>query len=293
MSFMKDMWAIIVAAVMAWLSRIDNEVLNTVVQLLTITVILIGLTDWVIRKIRGRKAKNKTDGEDVLVKIESTQKPFKTVNMLDNPMGTSEAIGNFVDKISDNLKGGTKMKKFFKWIWYNKEQLSSIVYNVVVLALTNVLLFTSALDGFIAAYAGTTVAIAIKISAAVLGVLFTALTVRNVCVKYGLSSLTTIDSVLAERAATAAQKLPAEKKKELKTYIRTLQDAQAKAKAELADAEKALAEIVTMHNADASLVANFANRKSELDREIANGKAAIENFEKKIATYKAQLSGKN
>ena len=291
MSLIKDMWAIRAAAVMAWLSRIDNEVLNTIVNLLTITVILIGLTDWAIRTIRGRKAKKQNGRSDVLGKIESTQKPFKTVNMLDNPMGTSEAIGNFVDKISDNLKGGAKMKKFFKWVWYNKEQLFSILYSVALMALSQMAIWTGLVTAVLPQLPATAVLV-VKAVICGLSLVFTALTVRNVCVTYGLSSLDTIDKVLAERAKEAANKLTPEQKKVVKSYISTLTTAANQAKADLAAAEKALNEITTLFNADSSLVANYNQKKTDLSRQIENSKALIANVEKRIADYKAQLSGK-
>ena len=185
------------------------------------------------------------------------------------------------------------MKKFFKWVWYNKEQLLSIAFHAVMLAVTNVLMFTGCFDGLLAAYAGTPVATGIKIGAAVLGVLFTALTKRNVCVKYGLSSLETIDAVLAERAEAASHKLTSEQKKTVKSYIATLQTTLNQAKTELATAEKALAEITTLFNADSSLVPNYLNRKADLVKEIDRAKAVVANVEKKIEAYKAQLGGKS
>lgn len=291
MSLIRELWAVMVATATAWLSHIDNEVLNIVVNLLTIAVILIGLADWAVRKIRGRKAEKKERGRQVLELLESTQRPFKAVNMLDNPMGASENIGNFVDKIT-NKTGGKTMKNFFKWMWYNKEQLASIAFNVLVLALTNVLLFTNYFDGLFAVYAGTTTALVIKIVAAVLGVLFTALTVRNTCVKYGLSSLETIDAVLAERAEIASHKLTPEQKKTIKSYIATLQNTLEKAKEELATAETALAEITALFNADPSLVENYAIRRAGLVKQIEHCKTVVQNIENKIAEYKAQLDGK-
>ena len=291
MAFFRDLWAVILATATAWISHIDNEVLNIVVNLLTIAVILIGLADWAVRKIRGKKAEKKKHEREVLTWVESTQRPFRTVTMLDNPMGTSEMIIDFVDKMNKPT-GGKKMKKFFKWVWYNKEQLLSIAFNTVVLALTNVMIFTNSFDGFLAAYAGTPVATAIKIGAAVLGVLFTALTIRNVCVKYGLSSLATIDAVLAERAADAATKLTPEQKKQLKSYIATLETTRDQTAAALADAEKVLADMVILYNADPTLVPNYNTRKAEIDKQITHYKSTLENVDRKIGDYKAQLAGK-
>lgn len=300
MQYLKEMWAVIAAAVMAWLSHINNYTLDTIIKLLTILVFVIGLADWTVRRVTGKRKKKKTEGEEasggrqVLDMVESTQKPFKTVSMLENPMQSGESIGNFVDKISHQLlKGGTlKMKKFFKWLWYNKEQLFSIAYSVAIIAFTQFVIWTDLLSAIFPELAATP-ALVVKIIAGVFSVAFTVLTVRNVCVPYGLSSLDTIDKHLAKKAEEAASKLSPERKKELKSYISTLQATLSHAKTDLATAEKALAEITTLYNADSSLVMNFSARKKQLDDQIAQVNAVIANVETRIAEYKAELEDKN
>ena len=293
MQYVKEYWAVIAAAAGVWLSRVDNEVLAKIVNLLTILAILIGLIDWAVRRICGRRKKKQQqeNGLQVLEMIESTQKPFKTVQMLEDPMRTGESIGNFVDKISKEFKGEATMKKFFKWFWYNKEQLGSILYNVAILALSQVAIWTDLVAAFLPMLPPAAV-IAVKVTICVLSVAFTALTVRNVCVKYGLSSLDTIDKVLAERAESAMNKLTPEQKKTLKAYIATLQQTLAQTKAEREEAEKALAEITTLFNADNSLVTNYAQLSAELNAQIAQAQTVTANVEAKIADYKAQLAGK-
>lgn len=294
MKFFRETWAITATAVMAWLSRINNNALETIVNLLTILVIIIGLTDWAVRRICGKRKKKKaSDGRQVLEAIENTQKSFKTVSMLENPMQTGESIGNFVDKISNQFKGGThKMKKFFKWLWYNKEQLFSILYSVAIIAFSQLAIWTDLVFTIFPELTATP-ALIVKVTAGVLSVAFTALTVRNVCVPYGLSSLDTIDQHLAKKAEEAASKLSPERKKELKSFIATLQTQLGKARTDLAAAEKALAEITTLYNADSSLVRDYHMRKNDLDNQITRSNAVIANVEAKIADYKAQLEGKS
>ena len=184
------------------------------------------------------------------------------------------------------------MKKTFKWIWYNKEQLLSIVYNVILIVLANFLMWTDLLNGFFESFVGWQGALIIKIVALVLSLMFTALTVRNICVKYGLSSLSTIDAELEKRAKIEASKLTPEQKKTLKGYINSLQSALATAKKELSTAEAALAEITALFNADNSLVRDYASRKVDLEKKINYNKSVVENIESKIAEYKSQLDGK-
>ena len=297
MNFIKEHWALVAAAIGAWLSNLQNETLQKIVSLLTIAAITLGLLDWGARKIRGKVRKKNpentpenTPGGSILEQIEGSQKPFKTVNMLDNPIEPGEKIGNFVDKIS-TLQGGVKMKKFFKWVWYNKEQLSSILYQALLLALANFMLFTDTFDLVATVYLGAPMPLWIKITAIVVSLGMTALSVRNICVKYGLSSLDTIEQVLTEKAQAAENRLTSEQKKEIKAQLATLQQTLAKTKEALAAHEKELAEVNTLYNADNSLVTNYAARTAELKALIARCTKIVPNIEAKIAQYKAQLSG--
>jgi hypothetical protein len=212
--------------------------------------------------------------------------------MLDAPTAAGERIGEILEYVSHEIGGKDKMKKFFKWVWYNKEQLLSITFNVIALAIANILMFTNSLNGFIAAYAGTTTAVVLKVAVAVLAVLFTALTVRNVCVKYGLSSLDTIDKELEARAQRAANRLTPEQKKTLKAYISALETKLKDAQADLATAEANLVELNALYNVDHNLVVNYNNKKTELEKAIAQAKYVINNVTTKLAEYKAQLAGK-
>lgn len=288
MNFLVEMWAIIASGVISWFSSLDNNVLATISNLLTILVISIGLIDWLIRKKRSR-ANKQTDTLDV---IESTQRSFRAVNMLNNPMETSEKIGTIIEDTTKML-GGKNMKKVFKWIWYNKEQLLSIVYNVAIITFANFLMWTDMLNGLIEPVAGAGGALAIKIVAIVASVLFAALDVRNVCVKYGLSSLATIDEILATRATEVKHKLTPEQKATYKNSIATLRKALEKEMVELLTAEDELKKMTTLYEADASLVANYATQCAEFEKKIATIKPVIANIESKIAEFEAKLSGED
>lgn len=183
------------------------------------------------------------------------------------------------------------MKKFFKWLWYNKEQLGSILYNVVLLALSQFAIWTDTLTTIFPVMSPTA-ALVINIVACVASVAFTVLTVRNVCVKYGLSSLDTINEVLAERAAVQASKLSPEQKQVYRGYIATLNDALAKAKRDLQLVEAEFNKLNILYEADNSLVPDFTKKTLTYQQQIAAGKDAVANIEGKIAQFKALLSGK-
>lgn len=288
MSFLAEIWAVIVSTALAWFEHLDNASLSKIVNLLTILVISIGLIDWTLRKVRKRAEKKGKRQNNILSAIEGTQKSFKAVDMLENPMVTGEKIGSTLEKITERFKE-MKIKKFFKWLWYNKEQLSSIAYNVVAIALANFVMFTDALNGI---FGIAVIPLWAKISVAAVSAIFTALTVRNVVVKHGLSSLGTIDAHLAKKAEEKANKLTKEQKAQYKSYIGILNKELDSAKATLDALKTELAKLVERHNADSFLVPNFANLKAELEAKIRNAQTPIDNITAKISSYKAILSGK-
>ena len=183
------------------------------------------------------------------------------------------------------------MKKVFKWIWYNKEQLLSIAYQVVLLALANVILFTDAFSAITTLYFGVSMPLWVKIIVVVAALALTALSVRNVIVKYGLSSLETIEAVLQERAEAKANKLSPEQKQVYKGYITTLNDTLSKAKKELQTVEQEFTKLTLLHNADNSLVVDYTTKSLTYQKKIAADKETIANLETKLAHFKALLSG--
>ena len=282
------MWIIIVSSCLSWLSRIENNTLSKIANLLTILVISIGLIDWILRKMKC-KSQKEIRRQEILSALENSQKPFRVVNMLEEPMGTSEKIGTIIEKTLNFIGGKTKMKKFFKWVWYNKEQLLSILYNVVLVGLANFVLLTDALDGVIGVEA---MPLWVKICVAVVSLALTALTVRNVVVKYGLSSLTTIDNILKEKAEASARKLTPEQKEQYKVYLNVLYASLNNKKDELKKCTTELATITALFEADNLLVPNFVSTKTELESTIKSCETTIENINGKIDIYKGILSGK-
>lgn len=197
----------------------------------------------------------------------------------------------------------TKLKNFFKWIWYNKEQLVSIIYNAVALIAANFVIWTDTINEYIAPVAlnthfsafagfiGVEALMLVKIISIVLSVAFAILTVRNICVKYGLSSLETIDKVLAERAEQKKNKLTSAQKKQYKEIIATLNTELKKVTTAEAEAEAELEKITNIYNADSSLVTDFVVKKQTLERNIAHDKATINNIKNKISECKEILNG--
>lgn len=288
MSFLAEIWAVIVSTALAWFEHLDNASLDKIASLLTILVISIGLVDWILRKARNRDKKKSKRQNNIFSAIEGVSRPFKAVDMLEDPMATGERIGSTIEKITERFTQ-MKIKKFFKWLWYNKEQLGAIIYNVIAIAIANFVMFTDSLNGI---FGIAEIPLWAKISVCVVSVLFTALTVRDVVCKYGLSSLGTINEHLAKKAEEKANKLTKEQKAQYKSYIDILKKELATAKTSLDALKAELAKLVERHNADASLVPNFATIKAELEAKIKTEQVAFDNINAKFNNYKGILSGK-
>lgn len=292
MSFLKEFWAVIVSALLSWFNCLDNNVLAKIGNLLTILILSIALFDYFYRKKRKTNTKEtdkrQYNDNGILGAIESTQKPIKAVEMLENPMVLGEKIGETIEKINERFTK-MKIKNFFKWIWYNKEQLGSILYNIALIALANFAVFTDSIQGMLGIEVFPLWA---KIVIAVVVVAFTVLNVRCVVVKYGLSSLGTINEHLAKKAAEKAEKLTPEQKAQYKAYISILNKELDSAKAKLDGYVAEYEKLVARHNADASLVPNFANIKADFDSKIKVEQVSIDNITAKISAYKGILKGK-
>jgi flagellar biogenesis protein FliO len=113
-SFLAEIWAVIVSTALTWFEHLDNASLDKIVSLLTILAISIGLVDWTLRKFRNRAEKKEKRRNDIISAIEGIPKPFKAVDMLENPMGAGEKIGSTIEKITERFKQ-MKIKKFFKF----------------------------------------------------------------------------------------------------------------------------------------------------------------------------------
>ena len=285
---MTEFWTVFIKPVLNWLNGLDNHLLDVIVNLLTILVIVVGLTNWIVKKIT-KKKRDKSENGNVIDTVSKAQKSFRTVDMLENPTKTGEKIGDMVDIISHEI-GGKKMSKFFKWLWYNKEQMFSILYNVLLLVLSQIATFAGLIEVIFPTLAGTGLII-VKVIICVVSVAFTALTVRNVCVKYGLSSLDTIDTVLAERAAEAAKKLSPEQRKAIKANISTLQEVLNNTVAKLTEQKEALIKITALYEADPNLVHDFEGKKAVYVSNIAEYEKVKANVEAKINAYKTALNG--
>ena len=179
----------------------------------------------------------------------------------------------------------TKVKQFFKWVWYNKEQLGSILFSAIMYAAT---IYFSVWGEF--AYTiqyvwfpeNLTAVIAVRVAIGGVAALFTILTIRNTCVKYGLSSLGTIDQVLTERAAAAAAKLSPEAKKTIKQNLAVLNGQLNTLKSRLGEITKEFDKIKCLHDAVASLVPDYATKAAAYEKEKAALDAQIATLEAKI-----------
>lgn len=178
----------------------------------------------------------------------------------------------------------TKVKKFFKWVWYNKEQLGSIAFSAILYAATIYLTVWGELGNAVITWFpdNWTAINIVRVSIAVVALLLTVLTIRNTCVKYGLSSLGTIDQVLTERAQAAAAKLSPEAKKVIKQNLAVLNGQLNTLKSRLSEITGEFNKAKCLHDAVASLVPDFAAKSAAFEKEKASLDAQIATLEAKI-----------
>lgn len=223
--------------------------------------------------------------------VRKAHKSFRTLDLLENPESAGNQLGDVLYHTALEVKRMTKVKKFFKWVWYNKEQLGSIAFSAILYAATIYLTVWGELGATVIAWFpdNWTAINIVRVAIAAVAFLLTVLTIRNTCVKYGLSSLKTIDAVLTERAEAAAKRLPPEAKKEVKQALGVL-------KAQLQTLESRLYEITTefnkvkcLHDAVASMVPDYAAKAAAFDKEKAQLDASIATLKAKIEELAGSL----
>lgn len=131
--------------------------------------------------------------------------------------------------------------------------------------------------------------IIVEVIIGAIALLGTILTIRNTCVKYGLSSLDTIDKVLNERAEEAAKALTPEQKKLIKTNIAVLTDKLTTLKRELQEKTANYEKLKCLHDADASLVENYEVETASYNKMKLSLDKAIATLETKIKEYTETL----
>lgn len=293
--------------------------MSKIVNLLTIAVLIIGLLDYMVRRlIRNRHEKKQKqnaetsdnefeigleaelqamleppetteqdpNNDNVIHAITKTQKSFRTLELLENPTSAGEHLGAALCTVASEVKG-MKFKNFFKWLWYNKEQMGSILFNALVLVASQYLIWTKQITDIFHVQGRALIAVEIVIG--VVAVLGTALTIRNTCVKYGLSSLATVDEVLAKRAEEAAKRLTPEQKKTIKANIDILTEKLNTFRAELDEKTAAYEKIKCLHDADTSLVENYEAETAQYNKVKLSLEKVIATLETKIKEYNDAL----
>ena len=300
---LSDTWALSVGVVLQFFTAINNEILSGIINILTITVLLVGLIDYFVRKIR-RRRKDEENCEDEEVSattkkakekrkekariftktVRKAHKSFRTLDLLEKPESAGNHLGDTIYHVALEVKRMEKMKKFFKWVWYNKEQLGSIAFSAIVYAVTIYLTCMGELSGLLWSRMGDNLTKIYIVKGVVMGVaaLLTILTIRNTCVKYGLSSLGTIDRVLAEKAEAAAQKLSPEAKKLIKQNLAVLNNQLRTLKARLSEISGEYNKIKCLHDTVASLVPDYATKAAAYEKESASLTEQITTLEAKI-----------
>ena len=308
-------WALAMGVFFQFLGAISNDILSKLVNLLTIAVLMIGLLDYLIRRLIKSKREKKQSVEslmddeleldiedeppalsepsetnptndNVIHAITKTQKSFRTLELLENPTSAGEHLGAALCTVASEVKG-MKFKNFFKWLWYNKEQMGSILFNALVLIASQYLIWTKQITDIF--HVEGRALLVLEIVIGVVAVLGTALTIRNTCVKYGLSSLATIDNVLAERAEEAAKQLTPEQRKTIKANIGVLSEKLNTFKNELAEKTAAYEKIKCLHDADASLVEGYEAETAQYNKLKLSLEKVIATLETKIKEYNDAL----
>lgn len=202
----------------AILVKCDIEKIQLIYSIIILILILIGFMKVIFRK-------NKEDKSELLIdKFVDIQKPMKAIDISENPTKEGEELGYIIlDQMKGWKKTMQKIKNFFKWIWLYKEQIIGLLA-VAVYACITVYAYVFDKFGWLLQYFPQTAgwAIAVKISVAVLSVVFIYYIVRNQVKHVGIGGFDYATEVLKEKTKKINSSLSATSQEFVKNAIDSL-----------------------------------------------------------------------
>lgn len=234
-TFLKDYWNLyappIISTLIAWLVDWNAGQMQTINQYIGVTISLICVLTMFKFLIFPNKKKN------IVEQAVSSQKSVRNMETGINPVGK---IDETIVLIETGVKGGKKtmekIKKFFKWIWYYKEQLIGLIEPLLYATLV-VYMYICDKFGFILNYLPDTMAvkISVKVIFGVLSAVFIFYTIRNQVKWVGVGSVATATEYLNKiiEKITSGSTLSDKTKTKIKEILKQLSKSLKNAEVEL------------------------------------------------------------
>ena len=279
-----NLWVgLLVAIGVAWYNGYDKSKMDNFSSFLILLVTIVGFLSF-LKTLTTTKSKelmesNTTSQKTRVSYIEVASNPYKQGQNLAKDIATTI-------EILREKKAMNKVKKFFKWLYFNKCTITNIVVSIACVAFVNFMSLWGYLDRY---QIFQTNPVLFKVIIGVGGVLWTALSVFCSINKLGAENLSEIDARLQAKANEKLSRLTPEQRKLVKENIKNLQEQLNKLKVESDGAMKKVQSFTVLKSIEGFDVSNQVESYEKACAIVSNNSSLITKLENEIAILKGKL----
>lgn len=279
-----NLWVgLLVAIGVAWYNGYDKSKMDNFSSFLILLVTIVGFLSF-LKTLTTTKSKelmesNTTSQKTRVSYIEVASNPYKQGQNLAKDIATTI-------EILREKKAMNKVKKFFKWLYFNKCTITNIVVSIACVSFVNFMSLWGYLDRY---QIFRTNPVLFKIIIGVGGVLWTALSVFCSINKLGAENLSEIDARLQAKANEKLSRLTPEQRKLVKENIKNLQEQLNKLKVESDGAMKIVQSFTVLKSIEGFDVSNQVESYEKACAIVSNNSSLITKLENEIAILKGKL----
>lgn len=290
-SFWNIYGGIIASTFIAWLNDFSRSAMDTWTSYLVLTLTCISVLTFFKIMLFKQKPNGLADTAAL------SQQSVKALKAAVDPVKQGEDLGQTIITTIKVVRKGSvimeKLKKLLKWLWGNKLTLISIVSNLVVSIIAQFLLYTDALKDFEYFQVHDT---AFKVVVTILCVLWLINNIFTAVTKYGLESLTQLQTRSEQLKEETTSKLNATQKKVLKgtlaKFVKALNNIETaidEANKVINVANQTLNDLKTLSKVGIALTGEQQQAYSEAELTITNKQREIAALEENKAKTLAQI----
>lgn len=279
-----NLWiGLLVAIGVAWFNGYDKSKMDSFSSFLILLVTIVGFLSF-LKTLTTTKKGGANDCD-----LASQKTRVSTIEIASNPYENGKEIARNVATTIEILKEGkamSKVKKFFKWLYFNKCTITNIIVSIVCVAFVNFMSLWGYLDRYQVFQANP---ILFKIIIGVGGILWTVLSIFCSINKLGAENLSEIDARLQAKANEKLSRLTPEQKKFVKENIKELQQALNQLKLEYDSAMKTVQSYTVLKGIEGFDVSNQEEGYQKAMVTLSVNKPLIDKAENEIAVLKGKL----
>ena len=210
----------------SFLSHWENEIIQTIYSTLILIFLLIGFLKVLKSPNKENESNNQIRNKDnninLIDLVVNQQKPFKAIELSQNPTQGGEELGEiFLETMKGGKKKMEKIKDFFKRVWGNKFTILSIVFSLFCVFACEYLYFA---DYFLRFDWVENNQVVLNYVLPIVGIAYIVLNVFTTITKYGWENLKELQEKAYKKALEKASQLTKEQKAIVKNQMKEVKE---------------------------------------------------------------------